>query len=105
MYSTAISKAMFGGLHGDGSQPSSAVFNGLCVLTVLDRIRPRKREQVQFLFPSLALHRIAECVLCGSVDATRGEEGADSSNMICIFETYLPFDSACCSCTTAKTGK
>jgi hypothetical protein len=34
---------------------------------ILDRIRPPKREQVQFLFPSLY----------GSVDPTRGEEGAD----------------------------
>jgi hypothetical protein len=44
----------------------------------LDRIRPPKREQVQFLFPSL-----------GSVDPTRGEEGADSSNTICILKLLI----------------
>jgi hypothetical protein len=50
----------------------------------LERIRPPKREQVQFLFPSLGLHCIAGCVLRGSLDSIRGEEGADSSNMMCI---------------------
>jgi hypothetical protein len=52
----------------------------------LDRIRPPKREQVQFLFSSL-----------GSVDPTRGEEGADSSNTICILKPHLPVDSAGCA--------
>jgi hypothetical protein len=57
----------------------------------LDRIRPPKREQIQFLFPSLGLHRIVGCVLRGSVDPTRAEEGADSSNMTCIFKTTFLF--------------
>jgi hypothetical protein len=52
----------------------------------LERIGPPKREQVQFLFLSLGLHCIAGCVLRGSVNPPRGEEGADSSNMICILE-------------------
>jgi hypothetical protein len=51
----------------------------------------------------LAPHRrMRASRLCRS---NQRKEGADSSNVICIFKTYLPFDSACCSCITAKTGK
>jgi hypothetical protein len=44
-------------------------------------------------------------MLQGSVALTIGKEGADSSNMIYIFQTHLPLDSAYYSCTTARTEK
>jgi hypothetical protein len=39
-------------------------------------------------------------MLYGSVNPTRGEEGDDSSNMIYIFRTHLPFDAIYCRCIT-----
>jgi hypothetical protein len=67
---------------------------------LLERIRPPKREQVQFLFLSLGLHCIAGYMLHGPVNPTRGKKEADSSK-ICIFNTHLPFEGAYCSCTAA----
>jgi hypothetical protein len=58
---------------------------------VLERIRPPKREQVQFLFLSLGLHCIAGFMLHGPVNPARGKKEADSSKMLCIFNTHLPF--------------
>jgi hypothetical protein len=47
----------------------------------IERIRPPKREQVQFLFLSLGLHCIAGCMLQGPVNPTRGKKEADSSKI------------------------
>jgi hypothetical protein len=67
----------------------------------IERIRPPKWEQVQFLSLSLGLHCIAGCMLHGPVNPTRGKKEADSSKMLCIFNTHLPFDGAYCSCIAA----
>jgi predicted secreted protein len=44
-------------------------------------------------------------VLHGDVDPTRGKKEADSSKMICRFNTHLVFGAEYGSCTAAKTGK
>jgi hypothetical protein len=40
-------------------------------------------------------------MLHGPVNPTRGKKEADSSKMLCIFNTHLAFDGAYCSCTAA----
>jgi hypothetical protein len=40
-------------------------------------------------------------MLYGPVNPTRGKKEADSLKMLCIFNIYLLFDGAYCSCTAA----
>jgi hypothetical protein len=61
---------------------------------LIERIRLPKREQVQFLFPSLGLHCVAGCMHRGSVGPPCGKGRAGSSKMICRFNTHLPFGGA-----------